>query len=96
MFLSEGIGHAFVSLAPASSVAYLVSSPYAPDREFGIDPMDPDLALPWPADLEFELSAKDQAAPSLAQAREQGLLPTMEQCATRYAQLRALTPARAQ
>ena len=89
VFLSEGIGHAFLSLAPASSVAYLVSSPYAPDREFGIDPMDPDLALPWPADLEFELSAKDQAAPSLAQAREQGLLPTMEQCAAYYAELRA-------
>jgi len=88
VFLSEGVGHAFVSLAPASSVAYLVSSPYAPEREFGIDPMDPDLALPWPADLDFELSAKDRTAPSLAEARERGLLPTMEQCAARYAELR--------
>jgi dTDP-4-dehydrorhamnose 3,5-epimerase len=95
VFLPEGIGHAFVSLAPASSVAYLVSSPYAPDREFGIDPMDPDLALPWPADLEFELSAKDRAAPSLAAAQAQGLLPTMEQCTARYAELRALSPTRA-
>ena len=94
VFLPEGIGHAFVSLAPASSVAYLVSSPYAPDREFGIHPMDPDLALPWPADLEFELSAKDRAAPSLAEAKEQDLLPTMEQCAARYAELRAVAPAR--
>jgi dTDP-4-dehydrorhamnose 3,5-epimerase len=93
VFLPEGIGHAFVSLAPASSIAYLVSSPYAPDREFGIDPMDPDLALPWPGDLDFELSAKDRAAPSLAQALEQGLLPSMEQCAARYAELRAGTPA---
>jgi dTDP-4-dehydrorhamnose 3,5-epimerase len=96
VFLSEGIGHAFVALAPASSVAYLVSSPYAPEREFGIDPMDRDLALPWPADLDFELSAKDQAAPSLTEAREQGLLPTMEECAARYAELRsgAATPTR--
>ncbi len=89
VYLSEGLGHAFVSLADGSSVTYLVSTGYAPDREFGIDPMDPELDLPWPADVEFALSAKDQAAPTLAQAREQGLLPTMEQCAARYAQLRS-------
>jgi dTDP-4-dehydrorhamnose 3,5-epimerase len=51
--------------------------------------MDPELDLPWPTDLEFEFSAKDQAAPTLAEAKEQGLLPTMEQCAARYAELRA-------
>ena len=90
VYLAEGLGHAFVSLADASSVTYLVSSNYAPDREFGIDPMDPELGLPWPADIEFEFSAKDRAAPTLAEARDQGLLPTMEQCAARYAELRAL------
>ena len=89
IYLAEGLGHAFVSLADDSSVTYLVSTGYAPGREFAIDPMDPDLDLPWPAGLEFELSAKDQAAPTLAAAREQGLLPTMEQCAARYAELRA-------
>jgi dTDP-4-dehydrorhamnose 3,5-epimerase len=88
LYLAEGLGHAFVSLADSSSVTYLVSTGYAPDREFGIDPMDPALDLPWPADMQFELSAKDRAAPSLAEAKEQGLLPTMEQCAARYAQLR--------
>ena len=89
VFVPEGVGHAFVALAPASSVAYLVSTPYTPEREFGIHPMDPELALPWPADLEFELSAKDREAPSLAEARDLGLLPTMERCAARYAELRA-------
>jgi dTDP-4-dehydrorhamnose 3,5-epimerase len=88
VYLAEGLGHAFVSLADGSSVTYLVSTGYAPDREFGINPMDPELDLPWPADIEFSFSAKDQAAPSLAEAREQGLLPTMEQCAARYAELR--------
>ncbi|MGY1604130.1 dTDP-4-dehydrorhamnose 3,5-epimerase family protein [Geodermatophilus sp. SYSU D00815] len=88
VYLSEGLGHAFVSLADGTSVTYLVSTGYAPDREFGIHPMDPELDLPWPADVEFALSAKDQAAPTLAQAREQGILPTMEQCAARYAELR--------
>ncbi|KQS58069.1 dTDP-4-dehydrorhamnose 3,5-epimerase [Geodermatophilus sp. Leaf369] len=89
VYLSEGLGHAFVSLADNTSVTYLVSSGYSPGREFGIDPMDPDLALPWPTDVEFELSAKDTAAPTLAEAREQGLLPTMEQCTARYEELRA-------
>jgi dTDP-4-dehydrorhamnose 3,5-epimerase len=88
VYLAEGLGHAFVSLADSSSVTYLVSTGYSPGREFGIDPMDPALGLPWPGDLEFELSAKDRAAPTLAQAAEQGLLPTMEQCAARYAELR--------
>jgi dTDP-4-dehydrorhamnose 3,5-epimerase len=49
--------------------------------------MDPALDLPWPDDVEFELSAKDQQAPTLAEAREQGLLPTIEECRARYAQL---------
>jgi dTDP-4-dehydrorhamnose 3,5-epimerase len=89
VYLAEGLGHAFVSLADASSVTYLVSSGYDPGREFGIHPLDPALDLPWPADVEFELSAKDQQAPTLEQAREQGLLPTMEECVARYVQLRA-------
>ena len=94
VYLAEGLGHAFVSLADASSVTYLVSTGYSPGREFGISPMDPALDLPWPADLEFELSAKDQAAPTLAEAQAQDLLPTMEQCAARYAELRAAAIAR--
>jgi dTDP-4-dehydrorhamnose 3,5-epimerase len=89
VYLSEGLGHAFVSLADASSVTYLVSSGYSPGREFGVHPLDPALDLPWPADVEFELSAKDLAAPTLEQARDQGLLPTMDECRARYAQLRA-------
>lgn len=88
VYLSEGLGHAFVSLADSSSVTYLVSSPYAPDREFGIHPFDPALDLPWPKDMDFQLSAKDQAAPTLAEAQERGQLPTMDECAVRYAERR--------
>ncbi|WP_222194107.1 dTDP-4-dehydrorhamnose 3,5-epimerase family protein [Modestobacter italicus] len=88
VYLAEGLGHAFVSLADHSSVTYLVSTGYSPGREFGVHPMDPDLGLPWPADVDFELSAKDTAAPTLAQARDKGLLPTMAECAARYAELR--------
>ena len=87
VYISEGIGHAFLSLADASSVTYLVSTGYSPGREFGIDPMDPALGLPWPSDLEFEVSAKDVAAPTLAEAAAQELLPTMAQCSAHYASL---------
>jgi dTDP-4-dehydrorhamnose 3,5-epimerase len=89
VYLSEGLGHAFLSLADGSSVTYLVSTLYDPAREFTVDPLDPDLALPWPADVAVELSARDRVAPGLAGARDQGLLPTMAQCADRYAELRA-------
>jgi dTDP-4-dehydrorhamnose 3,5-epimerase len=81
VYLSEGLGHAFLSLADGTSVTYLVSTAYDPTREFGISPTDPELDLPWPDDVEIELSAKDAAAPTLAQARQQGLLPTLEQFA---------------
>jgi dTDP-4-dehydrorhamnose 3,5-epimerase len=89
LFLAEGVGHAFLSLADASSVVYLVSTTYAPGRELGIDPLDPQLDLPWPRDMRFELSAKDRSAPTLAEAVERALLPTMEACAARYAELRS-------
>ena len=92
VYLSEGLGHAFLSLADHSSVTYLVSTGYSPGREFGVHPMDPELDLPWPDDVTFELSAKDEAAPTLAEAREQGLLPTIEECQARYAELRASPP----
>ena len=88
VYLAEGLGHGFVSLADGSSLTYLVSSGYDPAREFGIDPLDPALDLPWPADLEFELSAKDREAPTLAEAQEQGLLPTYAESTARYAELR--------
>jgi dTDP-4-dehydrorhamnose 3,5-epimerase len=88
VYLAEGLGHAFVSLADGSSVTYLVSTTYDPTREFGVHPMDPTLDLPWPDDVEFELSARDQVAPTLAEAQEQGLLPTYAESTARYAALR--------
>ena len=87
VYLAEGLGHAFMSLADGSSVAYLCSTGYAPDREHGINPLDPDLAITWPDHDRAGnpvvplLSAKDEAAVSLAQAQAAGLLPTWEVCA---------------
>ena len=79
LYLSEGLGHAFCALSESVTIGYLCSEPYAPTREHGIHPLDPDLSLPWP-DLETVLSPKDAAAPTLAEALAQGLLPDYQQC----------------
>ena len=88
IYLSEGLGHAFLALTDDANVTYLCSEPYAPGREHGISPLDPALDLPWPGDVEPLLSDKDAAAPTLEQAREQGLLPDFAQCQAFYAGLR--------
>ncbi|MFE9098642.1 dTDP-4-dehydrorhamnose 3,5-epimerase family protein [Streptomyces sp. NPDC007264] len=80
LYLSEGLGHSFMALEDDSTVVYLCSEGYAPDREHGIDPLDPALAIAWPEDLEPVLSAKDAGAPTLEEARRQGLLPSYEDC----------------
>jgi dTDP-4-dehydrorhamnose 3,5-epimerase len=89
IYLSEGLGHAFVALEDASTVLYLCSTPYAPGREHGITPLDPELALPLPADLELNLSEKDVAAPTLAEAAASGLLPRWDDCRTFVESLRS-------
>lgn len=86
VYLSEGLGHAFMALQDRTTVVYLCSEPYAPAREFGVHPLDPDLGIDWPqADagglpLTPVLSEKDSTAPGLTQARDAGLLPTLEEC----------------
>ncbi|NDZ97656.1 dTDP-4-keto-6-deoxy-D-glucose epimerase [Streptomyces sp. SID6673] len=81
VYLSEGLGHAFCSLADGSTVTYLCSTGYNPAGEHGINPLDPELGIEWPtaardgSRLNYELSEKDTAAPGLSAAREGGLLP---------------------
>lgn len=89
IYLSEGLGHCAIALEEDTVLSYLCSTPYAPAREKGINPLDPALALPIPADLPLLLSAKDTAAPTLAEAQAQGLLPTYEECRAYYASLKS-------
>jgi dTDP-4-dehydrorhamnose 3,5-epimerase len=81
VYLSEGLGHSFLSLEDGSTVVYLCSQPYAPDREHEVNPLDPGIGIDWPLPRhDLELSAKDLAAPSLEEARELGLLPAFDDC----------------
>jgi dTDP-4-dehydrorhamnose 3,5-epimerase len=79
VYLSEGLGHGFCAITADATLAYLCSEGYAPQREHAVHPLDPDLAIKWPAD-EPVLSERDAAAPALAAARSDGLLPRYEAC----------------
>jgi dTDP-4-dehydrorhamnose 3,5-epimerase len=87
VFISEGLGHAFVALSDRATVLYLCSTPYAPGREHGVHPLDPAIGIAWPADTEPVLSDKDASAPSLAEARSAGLLPDYGDCQAYVAKL---------
>lgn len=88
VYLSEGLGHVFVSLTDGATVSYLVSDVYNPVREHGINPLDPDIALVFPEEAgEPLLSPKDTEAPSLREAEAQGLLPTWDAARAYYESL---------
>jgi NDP-hexose 3,5-(Or5-) epimerase len=73
--LTEGLGHGFLSLTDDTCICYALSTTYVPGTQFEIDPLDPELALPWDFTEPPLLSDKDARAPRLAQARADGILP---------------------
>jgi dTDP-4-dehydrorhamnose 3,5-epimerase len=88
VYIAEGLGHGFMALTDDATFVYLCSEGYAPQREHAVHALDPDVGVEWPTDIEPLLSAKDAAAPSLADARDQGLLPSWDDCQEYYAELR--------
>ena len=85
LYLPEGVGHAFIALQDGTVVNYLCSAPYAPGREHGVHPLDPDIGIDWPSvgrdgtPLTHSLSPKDDQAPPLADVIDSGLLPTYDE-----------------
>lgn len=89
IFLSEGLGHAFVALTDDATVSYLVTDVYRPGAEHGVHPLDPEIGLVFPEDAgELLLSEKDRDAPSLAEAAAAGLLPDWAGARSSYDSLR--------
>lgn len=81
IYLSEGLGHAFVALSDEATVAYLVSDVYRPSGEHGIHPLDEAIGLGFPGEAgSLLLSPKDAAAPTLGEAQASGLLPDYDAC----------------
>src|ERR1700756_185667 len=79
IYISEGLAHGFLALRDNSTVMYLCSAEYNPQREHTITPTDPTLAIDWPSGHELVLSDRDAAAPTLDEVRAAGLLPTWEE-----------------
>jgi dTDP-4-dehydrorhamnose 3,5-epimerase len=86
VYLAEGLGHGFCALTDDATLSYLCSATYNPTGEHAVHPLDPDLAIEWPVD-EPQLSARDAAAPTLAEAVATGLLPGHEACRSFVASL---------
>ncbi|MET7769135.1 dTDP-4-dehydrorhamnose 3,5-epimerase [Nocardia sp. NPDC005366] len=72
VFISEGLGHAILSLEDQSTVTYLCSLEYTPEFDRDIDAFDSTLAIDWPTvgrdgtPLTFVRSPKDTVAPPLS------------------------------
>ncbi len=81
MYISEGLGHGFLALQDNSTVMYLCSEEYNPQREHTICATDPALGIDWPLvdGAAPSLSDRDAAAPSFEEVRASGLLPTWQE-----------------
>lgn len=66
VYLPVGFAHGFVVLSEVADVVYRCSSYYDAALEKGFAWDDPDVAIAWP-DLPVEVSARDAAAPRLAE-----------------------------
>ncbi|WP_205876505.1 dTDP-4-dehydrorhamnose 3,5-epimerase [Mycobacterium camsae] len=81
VYISEGLAHGFLALQDNSTVMYLCSTEYNPRREHTICATDPAIGVDWPLvdGAPASLSDRDAAAPSFADVRASGLLPTWQQ-----------------
>lgn len=98
VFISEGLGHAFMALEDDTMISYLCTATYNPAREHAVNPLDPALGIDWPTSgrdgspLAPLLSAKDTEAPTLAEAQRAGLLPDHAGAQDFLDSLRTVTP----
>jgi NDP-hexose 3,5-(Or5-) epimerase len=88
VYLADGIGHAFLALTDDACMNYLCSEAYVPGTMIEVNPLDPDIGIPWGLTEPPIMSEKDAAAPTLTEAVARGMLPTYEQCLDYYEVLR--------
>ncbi|MFG1751911.1 dTDP-4-dehydrorhamnose 3,5-epimerase family protein [Streptosporangium sandarakinum] len=80
VYLSEGLGHAFLALEDDTCVQYQCSETYRPRDVITVNPLDPEIGLPFRTPEPPILSPGDAAAPTLREALERGLLPSYQDC----------------
>ena len=71
MFISSGLGHGFQALEENVAVTYLLDKKYEPSKEFGINPLDRELAIKW-KDMPIVISDKDRNAPDFSSISKLG------------------------
>ncbi|MFI9272598.1 dTDP-4-dehydrorhamnose 3,5-epimerase family protein [Kitasatospora sp. NPDC052896] len=74
VYVPEGVAHGFLALADDSCICYVLSSAHVPGTQIDLDPLDPDLAIPWGFTEPPIISEKDRSAPRLADALAAGVL----------------------
>ena len=65
LIISSGFGHAYEVITESATVLYAIQTNFRFDLEYSINPLDPELALPWETSSPI-LSEKDSAAKSLS------------------------------
>ena len=66
LYISPGFAHGFSVLSKETRVHYQVDNYYDNKNEFGINPLDKDLAINWKIEKEnYHISSKDLAHPDL-------------------------------
>jgi len=80
LYISEGLGHAFLALEDDTVMNYHCSKTYVAEAVYTVRPLDPALALPWGLTDDPIISDNDRSAPTLGEALDRGLLPTYAEC----------------
>ena len=76
VLIQSSLGHAFQAQSDKSIVVYNLSSVYAPNFEYEINPLDAELGINWPISDPI-ISSKDFSAPNLADRRAESKLPNL-------------------
>jgi dTDP-4-dehydrorhamnose 3,5-epimerase len=71
LFVPVGFAHGFCTLSEAADVVYRQSGYYAPELERTIAYDDPELAIDWPAGIDFIVSERDANARSLREQADE-------------------------
>ncbi|MGP4052519.1 dTDP-4-dehydrorhamnose 3,5-epimerase family protein [Streptomyces sp. 2A115] len=79
VYIPEGVGHGFLTLVDDTSICYVLSSEHVPGTQIDINPLDPDLALPWGFSETPLMSPKDATAPGVLEAKSAGILASWQE-----------------
>ena len=81
VWVPEGVGHGFCALTDEATVAYLCTTPYAPERERVVHALS--VGVPWPADIGCApvlLRPRCGRADARPRRSRRGWLPSYEAC----------------